>query len=84
MCTARAWIKHLQHLLAKIHCSISLKTAVLYVEYADAPCKVTQIQHNNLIKLQTYKPISVKAFLTHDLQMNLPTMEFQVELPKNI
>ena len=68
-------------LLAKSARHISLKTAMLYVEDADAQRELTHIHNNHLNKVRTFKPISVKT-TTNALQLNMPSFEFQADLPE--
>ena len=68
-------------LLDKSVWHISLKTAMLYVEDADAQSELTYIYNNHLNKVHTFKPISVKL-TTNELQLNLTSFEFQADLPE--
>ena len=68
-------------LLAKSTQHISLKTAMLYVDDADAQCELTHIHINHLNKVCTFKPISVKT-TTNALEFNMPSFEFQANLPE--
>ena len=54
---------------------------MLYVEDANAQHELTDIHSNHLNKVHTFKSISVKT-TTNALQLNIPSFEFQVDLPE--
>ena len=54
---------------------------MLYVEDADAQSGLSHIHTNHLNKVHTFKPISVKT-TTNALQLNMPSFEFQADLPE--
>lgn len=57
----------------------SLKTAMLYVEDADAQLAIAHIHNNHLNKVRTFKSIFVKV-TTATLVLNLPSVVFQCEI----